>query len=196
MMAEKPILFSGPMVRAILDGRKTQTRRALKPQPDDVETAHAMLDTARWKPGDTLWVRETFFVASRHAYSLPKTINPNDADEAAYYRADFDRSGSPLWRSSIHMPRWASRITLRVTDARVQRLQDISEADAKAEGIEEIDSDFAEICKNIEDSGYPNDLPKGSALVAFFAHLWDSINGAGSWDANPWVAAITFERIV
>ncbi|MCX5581357.1 hypothetical protein [Kaistia terrae] len=213
----RPILFSGPMVRALLDGRKTQTRRLMKPQPalvgddqwhipgtpDEFRLPANRMgafapDYVRIKLGDRLWVREAHALLPRTAYrmsigtgTIAQREHPTDGYTAAVFREGFDRSGRPAWRPSIHMPRWASRLTLAVTDVRVERLQGISDADAEDEGID-LDSDFASLCNSIADAGYSNDLPNGSVQQAVFRHLWETINCAGSWEANPWVAAYTF----
>jgi len=166
-MKERPILFSGPMVRAILEGRKTQTRRIVKPQPlrdrgvmafNDGE--HPQMRCPYGKPGDRLWVRETWC--------------PDVEPYTFRYKADGDE---PLerWRPSIHIPRWASRITLEVVSVRVERLQNISEDDALAEGITLVE--------------------RGTSPVDQFNKLWESINGPGSWEANPWVWVVEFKRI-
>lgn len=212
-MKTRPILFSGPMVRAILAG-KTQTRRVIKPQPpDDAEwvekegvfvVGHGyMADWIALKhpygvPGDRLWVRETWGVGCR-----PCPVN-GDRD-GIEYRADEaylrDNDELPLmtveapkgffgnykksgWRPAIHMPRWASRITLEITGERVERLQDISIEDAEAEGVR---------------SGIETD-PSGAVYkyrpIDEFARLWDSINakrGFG-WDVNPRVRALEFKK--
>lgn len=195
---ERPILFSGEMVRAILDGRKTQTRRVIKPnhagrvkEPGSRRNWHladpnAVLACPYGQPGDLLWVRETWSQDSRGG-CLP------NGEDAVYYRADFpsDKIWAGSWKPSIHMPRWASRITLRVTDVRVERVQDISEADAQAEGAE-----FSELpCF----SRIPNQRRGFRQIAGYragFLTLWDSINaGRGyGWDTNPWVWALTFER--
>lgn len=207
----RPILFSGPMVRAILDGRKTQTRRAVKDVPDwclsgDVaaitngagEWAISQLGTRPrvWppdpksgftcpygQPGDELWVRETWRPLSE--------FDPSPETGAAYW-ADSHvglerRNGDAKWRPSIHMPRWASRITLTVTAVRVERLQDISEADAIAEGCSEFYGDIM----NIND-GHVGTATRPRRFA--FRDLWQSINGPDSWDANPWVWVVEFER--
>lgn len=185
---ERPILFSGPMVRAILAGTKTQTRRALAPDlfissggavvrmvsagpaTTGIQDAHCPY----WRqPGDALWVRETW----GHFECEPK---PGDR---IYYRADGECLELQPWRPSIHMPRWASRITLEVTSVRVEQLQDISEADALAEGIVETRGGFG--------------LPDGSHYHAAdprisYWSLWDAINGAGSSERNPLVWAVAF----
>lgn len=194
-MKERPILFNGPMVRALLDGSKTQTRRVVKPQPDwvnpDASVGNALTVAKIGKrvgmanricsygqPGSRLWVRETW--AAPHAYDhLPPRMIPQDA--RIHYAATEDRGGL-LWRPSIHMPRWASRITLEVTGVRVERLQEISEADAMAEGV-------AETAKHLQGLS--------ACLEHCYAYqdLWESINGPGSWDENPWVWVVEFKNI-
>lgn len=210
-MKERPILFSAPMVRAILDGRKTQTRRVVKHQPPaearDVFTFHhpdprehfyafdgnALLDWAYPCPygegGDRLYVRETW-QHSNHP------LGPYDSGCHVFYRADYldDPLGSDLelakdgirreWRPSIHMPRALSRITLEVTGVRVERLQDISESDAQAEGCS---------LECMTPTGDDN----GSAIYGpgGYIALWESINGAGSWNADPWVWVVEFKRL-
>lgn len=198
MSREHPILFSGPMARAILEGRKSVTRRVVKPQPvvgdggcwypepprktahrarHYANDAHLRKGLARdfcpyGTPGDRLWVRETWGKLDMGSVC---------------YRAD-DEPAVPAdgrWRPSIHMPRWASRITLEVTEVRVQRLQEISEEDAKAEGVEAVP-----FCK----AGRPD----GMEHVEAFEGLWTDINGKRpgcSWDANPFVWVISFRRL-
>lgn len=214
-MKERPILFSGPMVRAILEGRKTQTRRIVKQQPDDNGLSHmpnAPLDWRdevhgewiQWKgetpngdtwrgrvqcwPGDRLWVRETHrFTQDKYHDRIQYRADGEELfvhDNAEWLRnKDRDR-----WRPSIFMPRWASRITLDVTKVSVQRLQDISEEDAKAEGCEEITPGFYRNYLSTDGATYY------SAAMSFQS-LWESINGTGSWDANPWVWVVTFKKI-
>jgi len=199
-MTERPIIFSAPMVRAILDGRKTQTRRVLKPQP--VQAAGPFSDVLiggdrhPYRVGDTLWVREAF--ALGHYYDDEDKpigdLRPFYAatmDVGRWYDPDADQwRDRPRWRPSIHMPRWASRITLRVTDVRVERLQDISEQDAIAEGV------LVGQLPGCFHSGIGRlDVEWRSTAPHAFEHLWESINGPGTWDANPWVAAISFERL-
>jgi len=199
-MKERPILFSAPMVRAILDGRKTQTRRAVKPQPVHMfgEGNHSNYE---WRggvfaldmypknslilnhcpygqPGDRLWVREAW---SHDAESLEQCrASLEDAMGGGmygpYYRATESAPDTLRWRPSIHMPRWASRIDLLITGVRVERLQDISTEDALAEGISRME------------------CPDWHATTDFRA-LWESINGPGSWEANPWVWVIEFKRV-
>lgn len=216
-MNEKPILFNSEMVNAILSGRKTQTRRIMGNQPagQDLEAVHVRHNddfNFQWygnlgessyfrcplgKPGDQLWVRETWA-----RYNIDQTSH--DMAYRATAPADWPNDG--LWRPSIHMPRWASRINLLITGVRVERLQDISEQDAMAEGItakEVIIETRYEGGGHVEitaerfffvggdDEGYE------SAEEAF-AELWDSIYGqkeGESWQANPWVWVINFERM-
>jgi len=194
-MKERPILFSGAMIRAILAGQKTQTRRAAKPvkhpdlgNPYDPgalvsELQHVIGRACPYgKPGDRLWVRETW---STHACfdHLP----PGECPKSIHYWADGEiKTGKR--RPSIHMPRWASRILLEIVSVRVERLQSISEADAEAEGC------AAEPCdhkrQSCEDAGCC-----GPTAVGAYRCLWDSINGEGSWAANPWVWVVEFKRI-
>lgn len=192
-MTDRPILFSGPMVRALLEGRKTQTRRVLRvPAPFDhsddisVETATGFIKP-QFRRGDRLWVREAHSLVPATAYrgsvgtgTIVQTIHPTDGYSAAVMREGFDRSGTPRWRPSIHMPRWASRLTLTVTDVRVQRLQDIRDADCRAEG-----------CSGGHDSipGYGFSATPGE----HFRWLWDSLNtDRALWDSNPWICAVSF----
>jgi hypothetical protein len=176
-MTDHPILFSAPMVRAILDGRKTMTRRIIKPKP--------IMRGIRYAPGDRLWVREGWASVPASAYrcseGVAQTVNPFDPTEAAIYRAGFDRSrGGIRWRSPIHMPRWASRITLAVEAVRVERLQDISEGDSEKEGVTRPN-------RVLEDDG--------TSYTDGFAALWEDIHGPDAWDANPWVSVTTFRRV-
>jgi hypothetical protein len=222
------MLFSAPMVRALLAGTKTQTRRAAKlPHmnplgkwepflfggPDggrtkDGKTIPARMTLAHSRtgeiigcplaaPGDRLWVRESFAIVPRTAYrcseGVQQTLRPDDDHDAALYREGWTRSRSGFsWRPSIHMPRWASRILLDVTGVRVERLQDISEADCWAEGIAETDGLFT-TTQHIDMAnriGCCIDDAKPS-----YALLWESINGPGSWDLSPFVWAVEFKRI-
>lgn len=207
-MADRPIIFSAPMVRALLDGRKTQTRRVLNPQPEtfevdgsecEVNAYHVhgeavprvavgrciTLQKLRYAKGDRLYVRENFQLLSFGDY-LPTKAQPADVRYAATEPcADLpaDTRGYP-WRPCIHMPRWASRLTLTVEDVRVERLQAISEADAIAEGVEPVGD------------GWRRYGGEGVGSVAWpdysFRSLWESLHGPESWDANPFVVALTF----
>ena len=249
-MTERPILFRAEMVRAILAGRKTQTRRAIKPQPwvdnmgnacwkdrnfgqsaNHVPHIKALAspipcsDTKRvlcpyGQPGDLLWVRETWCLTrdtldyetggeassydwDKDLYGDPRSYlngGPGVGDCAALHyptdgedntpsemwpciglRGEILRKKEIRWRPSIHMPRWASRITLRITDVRVERLQDIREDDARAEGCNPI----------IHEDGA---IDCGTRKTTF-ARLWNQINGPGAWEANPWVWVLSFERV-
>jgi len=136
--------------------------------------------------GDRLWVRETHAIVPRTAYrcseGVQQVLRPDDDHDAAIFRASFDRSGNPGWRPSIHMPRWASRLTLEITGVRVERLQAISEADARAEGCS---GGHAAI------PGYAYNATPGERFIA----LWKSIYGPASWDADPWMWVIDFKRL-
>lgn len=216
-MRERPILFSGPMVRALLADTKTQTRRAAKVEstlgidsilaprragghaatyllPDQAAEAAACCPYGR--PGDRLWVREAFrFPASLD--HLSPSVCGDKALDAGYrtpwaptqFEADGSRTGE--WRGfdtppektkpgklrpGIHMPRWASRIALDIKAVRVERLQDISDPDALAEG-----------CSH-------DDMRHGDRLASVYARLWEDINGPGAWAQNPWVWVVEFER--
>lgn len=203
-MADRPILFSGPMVRALLNGSKTQTRRVVKPTWPAHAQEVSLFDDGRFQyadmdgwhdapaprcpygaPGDRLWVRETFAKIDGQTQPWIETD----------YRATYthgDRLGDSLgikkrWTPAIHMPRAASRITLDVTGVRVERLQYISEADARAEGSPCVD----------EVSGREVLFPDASKCGTFklgYRCVWEEINGPGSWDANPWVWVIEFRR--
>jgi len=181
-MTEKPILFSAPMVRAIIEGRKTQTRRVIKPQPE--KDLDPMTVIAAWdagfidvkcpygRTGDHLWVREQW-----QTYKEFDKVRPRDISNQApvQYPATYDGWDSKK-RPSIFMPRWASRITLEITNVRVERLQDISEDDAWAEGLH----------------GAFDGLRLPSEQ---FKDLWEAIHGEQSWDKNPFVWVIEFKRI-
>ncbi len=192
-MKERPILFNAPMVRAILAGTKTQTRRIMKPQPTRVDGGVPFGDGPKWacaapgsaviscphgKRGDRLWVREAHYIIGEH--------------REVFFRATQDSNNSPTlswpgpWRPSIHMPRWASRITLEVTGVRAERLREISHDDALAEGILRTPNSNTWIT---DDRRYVSSNP-----VWVYAYRWEQINGFGSWVANPWVWVIEFER--
>ena len=175
------------MIVALLRGTKAQTRRVLKPQPDQDSDPSGKRDWGAvnrygywgkaaeirpYLPGDRLWVREGFAI-QKGGGVIFRADHP-DAD----FSAPLGAVGS--WRPSIHMPRWASRLTLIVTDVRVQRLQEISSADAIAEGCPPYANSATIDC----DTPNPRDD---------FKRLWNGIHGPGAWDANPWVAAISFE---
>lgn len=240
-MTERPIIFSSSMVKAILEGRKTQTRLIIKlphnnplgvweattfggpgtytkdgqPYPERAAIWHTRTGTTIVPPyavGDLLWVREA---CALWMNPEGKVVLPPDGEGPAY-RASMtdaewralrhdqrvmagiacgatDRStGNWAVRPSIHMPRWASRITLEVTAVKVERLQEISEQDAKAEGIFEFAGGLG--IYGYDKKGTPGPHCCDTARDTF-ACLWSSIHGPGSWDANPWVVAISFEKV-
>ena len=188
-MKERPILFSTLMVKSLLEGRKTQTRRVVKPQPDKILHGEPYWKLGgfrdAWKPwgikGDCLWVRETW------------CPYPEELTGRRWYRATDEKSHSRWrdnskqpkhlfnWRPSIFMPRWASRITLEITNVRIERLQDITEEDAIKEG-----------CAH---TGLGVSADEIESAREQFEKLWDSINGKKfPWDSNPYVWVIEFQR--
>jgi hypothetical protein len=204
-MKERPILFTGAMVRALMAGTKTQTRRIMKIQPEFVQGANVhglrniagvwaldhpfTLDACPYgQPGDRLWVREAW--AAPHAFDhIPPRMIP--AGSNFYYLADKVKGGL-IGRPSIHMPRCASRILLEVVSVRVERLFDISEADARAEGIKQarFPLDY------LWNADYPDKgCGSGGGPVDAYMSLWNEINGRGSWAANPWVWVVEFKRV-
>lgn len=207
---ERPILFSAPMVRAILDGRKTVTRRPVKGLKTDNPVTTAADDspmTCCWdcgglvircpfgEPGNRLWVRETWycdhFEVQKGPYLQPADMHDLDqsredgelvyaADELAPYEQE-----QPTWKPSIHMPRWACRILLEITDVRVERLQDITYEQAAAEGVHR--GPLREWCAS-DEGGACHKYP-----IPAFRELWQSTGG--DWDANPWVWVVEFKRV-
>ena len=202
-MKERPILFSGPMVRAIIEGRKTVTRRVMKLQPDflgsmtDPSTPfktvgaglHGQIVCPYGQPGDRLWVRETFAV-----YGDEKMA-------AIHYRADrphdVGRKGTG-YKPSIHMPRWACRILLEITAVRVERLQDgdgetAFESRYLAEGINRIHHGDGEYYYH----AFQSEPGPGNWVdpIDAWRELWVAVNGAESWAANPWVWVVEFKRV-
>lgn len=229
-MKQRPIFFNTEQVQAILAGRKTQTRRIAKPQPHS-EFTHAEFETNGWafyetdkdtddngrfpdangfehvtcpygQPGDRLWVRERFY---KYTGTQPG-VNP----KFRYFAdGEIDQSDLRLWtawdsKPSIHMPKEAARIFLQIEEIRVERLHDITEADALAEGILQEKHEFVtfpgkpsiwqrkDYLKTAE-TGVPH--YKTITAQASFSTLWQSIHGSESWDANPWVFVITFQKI-
>jgi hypothetical protein len=216
-MKERGILFSKPMVLALLDGRKTQTRRIVKPQPiwlPEVSGAE-LIGPFMWprgalgqqcgepitklpygQPGDRLWVRETWqgpiLECDEHFDQWRESPDMFKKPGFCVYRATdtldaIDDDGKELgWRPSIHMPRWASRIDLEITSVRVERLQKISEEDAVAEGIGGDFANYTSFQPNVSSFAFAKDS---------YRSLWESINGPGSWDENPWVWVLEFRRV-
>ncbi len=216
-MKERPILFNAAMVRAILSGSKSQTRRAMKPQPPEFvrvrlgsnSLEHHFFDDGRdgevarnWldrnilslcpygQVGDRLWVRETWMPDAPRDGTWPHTSFYGCKGSSlsmipmvyrrpkhCLFRSTWSGAELTGWKPSIHMPRWASRITLEITGVRVEKLQDISRGDAMAEGCP-----------------FPN-MQDGEDPRQWYADLWESINGKGSWSANPWVWVIEFSRV-
>lgn len=224
-MKERPILFSAPMVRAILDGSKTQTRRVMKKQPrsgtdrvillerpirsmkeapvlrawfqEEGANTSTELTCPYGQPGDRLYVREAWRTTGddgRADYLAPSALQPHpvwyDADGAA----PADQCAGKT-RVSIHMPRWASRILLDIVSVRVERLQDISEDDANAEGVE------LERCCLVSTDPCGAHLggccgqPKTLEPIDAYRKLWNDINGSDAWGANPWVWVVEFKRV-
>ena len=227
-MKERGIIFNTEMVRAIIDGRKTQTRCIAKFKPIDkalnfnfsglragnyhagIKDGRCVLrstDGATWndrtypltcpygKVGDRIWVRETWqgpLVDVEKAYDLFKDPTPYQKVENCVYKADggyapeyidCDDNFRQGWRPSTQMPRWASRITLEITDVHVERLQSISEEDAKAEGFDNSQSDAA------------NSIGWFEKPIRVFRRAWGNIYGNDGWDSNPWVWVIEFKRV-
>lgn len=222
-MKERGIIFNTEMVRAIIDGRKTQTRRVMKSQPVPSKTKdgdywfpcnkiQSMVHVSDFIPGngavvdmhefyssccpyggvgDRLWVRETFQVGlcTESSFAYNATHSPSDLEEGW--------NEVIKWKPSIHMPRWASRITLEITDVRVEQLNHISEEDSKAEGIRMIDDNFGNgpaycdyTLADLDDHAEWYNRASDS-----FISLWQSIYGAESWLNNPWVWVIEFKRV-
>ena len=236
-MTDRPIIFSGEMVRAILDGRKSQARRIVKAEVDFVGgSGDDINDPCNWgfedgehgtgwwllkgdqfgqqipcpygQPGDRLWVRETWgvspgfdasFDAARRDEPLPGVVVRRPASawhDLILYRADGGIfSDKQKWRPSIHMPRWAARIWLEISGIRGERVQDISEEDAKAEGVEKMKvfpKDFNPFRNKLH--GHLPPLEE-SCYRHSFACLWNKLHGPDAWDRNDWVWVIEFKRI-
>lgn len=214
-MTERPILFSAPMVRALLSDTKTQTRRVVKPQPyiDDqgnacwngsnfgqdsrgphIQALASPLPSSKTgrvrcpygQPGDRLWVREAW-----KAHTTFDHLPPRDIPEShVWYMADDGYKAESRYRQGMFMPRWASRITLEVTGVRVERLQDISESDALAEGVTPLPGGDMWTAGGVYDGPLHAARPQWA-----YRRLWEQINGPESWAANPWVWVIEFKRL-
>lgn len=198
-MKQRPILFSTPMVQAILAGRKTQTRRVIKEQPKHNQeygqgttktggrhwvfgvTGSSIVDVIKCpygQPGDVLWVRETWF--NNAGFGAPVYVYRADgefSDQFHRYSTYKWLRDQCKWKPSIFMPKDAARVWLRITNVRVERLQDINRKEAILEGFP-----------------FPNKLD-GQDPKKWFSDIWQSINGTDSWNANPWVWVVEFERI-
>jgi hypothetical protein len=207
---ERPIIFSSPMIQAILDGRKTQTRRIIKPSlgwdamwipskanetyKDGVQRYTMKVNSQYSLPyfkcpygsiGSILWVRETW----RPTMNSMPTGWPYD------YKATVEADGTPIegpWKPSIFMPREACRIRLEITNIRVERVQDISEADAIAEGVE---SWFSDLFQETRYKDYETPISDWRNPDSSYRSLWTKINGTDSWNSNPWVWVVEFKRI-
>ena len=208
-MRERPILFSAPMVRAILDGRKTQNRRFVKiPSIVRSEDGDNDLTSIDWCPnhesgpswcawmteypeegsvplkcpygipGDRLWVREAF--SYEEGDEIPESVLFQASHQHLADELEAKQGIIVNWRPSIHMPRWASRITLEIVDVRVEHLQQITEADAEDEGVEPL-------LIPPDGGSYP--------YIEGFRELFNSIYGPGAWNSNPWVWVIEFRRL-
>jgi len=199
-MKERPIIFSADMVRAILEGRKTQTRRVVKglgsklgdeymTELSNGERVETVTLCPYGQPGDRLWVKETWMPDAPRDGTWDDTVFygckgsplswiPDRFREPAHclFRASWAESPLTGWRSSRFMPRWASRITLEIVNVRVERVQDISEDDAQAEGV---------------------DWSRWTSAIVPFVNLWNTINAKRGydWDSNPWVWVIEFKQV-
>ena len=220
-MKERPILFSAPMVRALLAGTKTQTRRVLKVEPPpcaervirpfrderlqwaatdphDMEQGQLVLGEAPrcpyGQPGDRLWVREAWRTDAAFDALPPRDLSSTRTAIGYEAGGTLLRLAQPgKLRPGMFMPRWASRITLEVIGVRIERLQDISEADAIAEGVHADPR-----CRQDDDTaGFHRIGPvrDGSFPIARYGALWESLNGPGSWKSNPWVWVVEFRRL-
>lgn len=210
-MKERGMIFNAEMVLAILDGRKTQTRRIVKLQPDEdglakvtngpwVDTSERNYRCPFGDVGDRIWVRETFqgplfdyeqmeaYLEDSSRFEKPEFCQyAADGGHRPEYQ-DADDNLRHGWRPSIHMPRWASRILLEITDVRVERLNSIHDVDAMREGIQNLTT-----CSHA-DFGIPG-VVNAQHPVRAFQLLWESIYGADNWKANPWVWVIEFKRV-
>lgn len=195
---ERPILFSAPMVRALLDGTKTQTRRVVKPQPvmyepgqcvDVSDMVNDALACPYGQPGDHLWVRESFWGCDLPGFGDVPCVVYDDEWQGKEYAPAAARPWARKFGRipSIHMPRECSRILLEIVSVRVERLNDCTEQDAIAEGISKTASGFWSLYGQADVDGTFS--PRAS-----YRALWESINGPGSWDANPWVWVVEFRR--
>ena len=209
-MKERPILFSTPMVQAIMEGRKTMTRRIVKPQPEKSPATNTFVPLKEFlsqlnsqtnkglkeihtkgngagysfplcpygKVGDVLWVRETWQPSANNVF--------------VHFKADCADDPGKGWKPSIHMKKEYARIWLEIVSVRAERLDDITVNDAINEGIKVV---FDEVVKKNQYQDYLNEFPNYNNPINSFRSLWKKINGAESWDANPWVWVVEFKRI-
>lgn len=189
-MKERPILFSSEMIKAILEGRKTMTRRVIRFKKSNLRdiTIPMPQECPYGKPGDRLWVRESYkdWSSGTNRISYRADYTKDDED------MELEVGGvTPKWRPSIFMPRWASRITLEITGIKVERLQEISEEEARREGIEPF---FG--CAGTQLGWKSNKFGHYPLAVDAFKELWGSINGKKyPWSSNPWVFVIEFSKV-
>ena len=199
-MSDRSIVFSGPMIRALLKDRKTMTRRLIRRRGlyENNHRGELVPICVDYALGDRLWVRETWGAPAADAPGCPDGRKPQHGDklvfranpaDAAQWGPGLPSQGGFVWRPSIHMPRWASRLTLLVEDVKVERLQEISAIDARAEGIEDIGGE----CFRLYGGGLGTKSPVDS-----FRSLWNCLHTkpGTTWDDNPWVAAISFKTIM
>lgn len=191
-MKERGMIFNGAMVRAILDGRKTQTRRPANPTTANLLDLQAQYPHKKYNiscpfgaVGDRLWVRETWAEAGASAPDL-KLYRANYPEHVPSHYENVTLEKDVRWKPSIHMPRWASRILLEIADVRVEQVQSISQADAIAEGAPRSHPSIDAVS---QDHGFP-DFSR-----SWFGQTWQSIYGAESWQTNPWVWVIEFKRV-
>jgi hypothetical protein len=205
---ERPMIFSGPMVKAILAGNKTQTRRVIRNPEKYSHIRDCGFCCPHGQPGDRLWVRETWSDAMSddgpvicyranldrrylHFDAWPIEYDRYPECRFANWASDLERGIEGHWRSLFHMPRWAARIILEITDVRVQRLQEINEADARAEGFPIPGTQPCIV------NGEPGEVTFFDPRTAF-AYGWNAINSKRpgcAWIDNPWTWAITFKRL-
>ena len=201
MTRDIPIIYSAPMVRGLIDGLKTKTRRVAWQKRRGIKkgpmiSRYNPLLQSPWagvKPGDRLWVRETWSAEHIHAGNPPRNITADDTE--LWYWADGNPAGGDWTRPipSIHMPRWASRITLTVTNVRIECLHDISDDEAIAEGIVRIDRSVARHGR-LDGYGAPGTPPADASPTPHqaFARLWSDLHSSADWEANPEVVVLTF----
>lgn len=213
-MTERGMIFNADMVRAILDGQKTQTRRIMKPQPEPCPRGGHWWPSNVFKTmlhvedemqngkggwgglvgdacpfgdvGDRIWVREAFAsgLSTKSTLAYRATHKREDLEDGFY--------DTIKWTPSIHMPRWASRILLEITSVRVERLNAISEEDAEAEGI---DMEALYDSQDCYDCIADHNMTGRPTVTGAFKYLWESIYGEDGWKANPWVWVIEFKRV-